>query len=198
MRAVGDWCRRNRHQPVAVQWDRAAAQAAGPLRLLRHHRQLPCAGAVPLVGPRHVVQVAVSPLAARADDLGPLPASVPSLSPAPTASRAERLSCSYTVARGAGCANCARPDLWEPGAGDRPRPPGPARAFAAGLERDGTTPPDRSGAPARARPRRLAPAPTSRGLRALQPHFVPFLRRRLLGPSPTVRSRERRGFARTP
>ena len=105
----------------------AAAEAAGPLRLLRHHRQLPGAGAVPLVGPRDVVQVAVSPLAARADDLGPLPASVPPLSPAPTASRAERLSCSYTVARGAGCANCARPDLWEPGAGDRPRPPGPSR-----------------------------------------------------------------------
>ena len=136
MRAVGDWCR----EPPPAGGGAvggAAAEAAGPLRLLRHHRQLPCAGAVPLVGPRDVVQVAVSPRAARADDLGPLPASVPPLSATPTASRAERLSCSYTVARGAGCANRARPDLWEPGAGDRPRPPGPSVTDAAGTFRAG-------------------------------------------------------------
>ena len=42
-------------------------------------------------------------------------------------------------------------------------------------KRDGTTPPDDS--------RRLAPAPTAPGLRAFQRHFVPLLRRRLLGPS---------------
>ena len=42
-------------------------------------------------------------------------------------------------------------------------------------KRDGTTPRDDS--------RRLAPAPTAPGLRAFQRHFVPLLRRRLLGPS---------------
>ena len=39
-------------------------------------------------------------------------------------------------------------------------------------------------APARGRTRRLAPAPTARGLRALLGHFVPLLRRGLVGPSP--------------
>ena len=39
---------------------------------------------------------------------------------------------------------------------------------------------------ARARTRRLAPAPTALGLCTQRRHFVPLLRRRLLGPSPTV------------
>ena len=40
--------------------------------------------------------------------------------------RASRIPCasrSETVSRGAGCVNRARPDLWGPGAGDRPRLP---------------------------------------------------------------------------
>ena len=64
-----------------------------------------------------------------------------------------------------------------------------ARAFsqrARRARRDGTTPPDDSNAPARARARRLAPAPTAPRLRDLQRHFVPLLRRRLLGPSPPM------------
>ena len=65
-----------------------AAQAAGPLCVLRHHRQLPGAGAAVLVGPRDVVSVAQPPLP-RAAELGPLPAPVPSTLPAPpTAGRA--------------------------------------------------------------------------------------------------------------
>ena len=35
---------------------------------------------------------------------------------------------SDAMVRGAGCANCARPDLREPGEGNHPRPPGPSRA----------------------------------------------------------------------
>ena len=50
----------------------------------------------------------------------------------------------------------------------------PRRSCRLPRQRDGTTPPDGSHAPARGRTRRLAPAPTAPGLRALQRYFVPF------------------------
>ena len=75
----------------------AMPQAAGPLRLLRHHRQLPGAGPVPLVGRGAVAQVA-GPAVARAIDLGPLRAPHQTLPSATAACRAERLPRSYTVA----------------------------------------------------------------------------------------------------
>ena len=149
-KAATFWWRRSGHEP----------QAAGPLRLLRHHRQPPGAGAVlvcvtavwlhsqvafsgrrtlagscwggaPLGdGSPDVVEVAVPPLAARSVDVDPVRQPDRAPSPAFAACRAQRPSCSYTVARGAGCPSWARQDLWEPGAGDplgHPAASGPAQ-----------------------------------------------------------------------
>ncbi len=91
IRAFGDWCRSHRHLPVEEQCAALRRKAAGPLCVLRHHRQLPGAGAAVLVGPRDVVSVAQPPLP-RAAELGPLPAPVPATLPAPpTDGRAQRL-----------------------------------------------------------------------------------------------------------
>ena len=66
-----------------------------------------------------MVAVAVPPLAARSVDVDPVRQPGRAPSPAFAACRAQRLSCSYTVARRAGCASCACPDLWAGGG----RPP---------------------------------------------------------------------------
>ena len=93
-RAVGDWCRRGHHLLGGDAVGGAAAQAAGPLRLPRHHRQPPGAGALPRAGSRDMAQVAVPSLAAQPADADSVRPAGRTLSAALAVCRAQRLSCS--------------------------------------------------------------------------------------------------------
>ena len=103
----------------------AVAQAARALCLLRHDGELPGAAAIPHRSRSEMVQVARPEKLERAHDMGTIHAPAEDLSSPPCARGAQCVPLSSeTIVRGAGCGKAACPDLWEPRAGNCPRPPG--------------------------------------------------------------------------
>jgi hypothetical protein len=83
-------------------------------------------GALRGEGPESLEEVARSPLELDADAVGALRSTRRALSAPAAPRRALGTSCrGESLIRGAGCLNWARPDLREPGAGNRPGPPDP-------------------------------------------------------------------------
>src|SRR5579871_3522147 len=92
---------------------RPGAEATGPLRVLRDHRQHGDVAAVPARGGAAVAEMAVASASALADPVG---SAQPAAEAVSTPGGAVRLGLTWRserVTRRAGCLNRARPDLWE-------------------------------------------------------------------------------------
>ena len=132
---VAQWCRHHRHESLREQRQALVAEAARALRVLRHHRKLRSAAALSQRG--HARSGASGSTAARNRsrmswarmhrllERYPLPP--------PRIVRTSRSTRSEPVSRRAGCGNSARPDLWEPRAGNRPGLPERACGVAVTL-----------------------------------------------------------------
>ena len=57
---AAEWCRQNRHLPMAATAPDTVPEADGPLRLLRDHRQLGCAVPIPVVGDPSLEEMALA------------------------------------------------------------------------------------------------------------------------------------------
>ena len=120
LKRVGQWCRRNRHWRVADQHRELNRKLLGPLRLLRRDRQLAVAELLPPPGGACGGN-GWSTLPCRTPELGGV-STAPG--PVPACNTSNRARTEPQVAKplrqGAGCGSSARPDLWEPWAGNCP------------------------------------------------------------------------------
>ena len=124
LKAAGQWCRAHRH------WRVRDPHAALSRKLRGHYACYGITGnARALQRLRYEVERRwrkwLDRRLARADDVGAIRRAAQDLPLTASAGRAQCVPLrSESIARGAGCSNGARPDLWEPRAGNCPRLPG--------------------------------------------------------------------------